>query len=102
LLVLGGLLVPGELSLIDNVDDVGSAGSGPQRNGYTAAGPASPALGADGSLSTRGAPAGTIALTFDDGPDPVWTLQVLVALRRHGTLFVIGSQVNGDPGRCGA
>ena len=31
-------------------------------------------------------------LTFDDGPDPVWTLQVLDALRRagvHATFFVI-------------
>jgi cellulose synthase/poly-beta-1,6-N-acetylglucosamine synthase-like glycosyltransferase/peptidoglycan/xylan/chitin deacetylase (PgdA/CDA1 family) len=41
-------------------------------------------------------PAKTIALTFDDGPDPVWTPQVLDVLRRHqasATFFVIGSQV---------
>jgi peptidoglycan-N-acetylglucosamine deacetylase len=33
-----------------------------------------------------------VALTFDDGPDPVWTPQVLDALRRvgvHATFFVI-------------
>jgi peptidoglycan/xylan/chitin deacetylase (PgdA/CDA1 family) len=41
-------------------------------------------------------PARTLALTFDDGPDPRWTPQVLDVLRRHrvhGTFFVIGSRV---------
>ncbi|GIF01305.1 bi-functional transferase/deacetylase [Paractinoplanes rishiriensis] len=41
-------------------------------------------------------PARTIALTFDDGPDPQWTPRILEVLRRHrvhGTFFVIGSQV---------
>jgi peptidoglycan/xylan/chitin deacetylase (PgdA/CDA1 family) len=35
--------------------------------------------------------AGTICLTFDDGPNPVWTPRVLTALRRrgaHATFFV--------------
>jgi peptidoglycan-N-acetylglucosamine deacetylase len=34
---------------------------------------------------------GTIALTFDDGPDPVWTPRILTALERrgaHATFFV--------------
>jgi peptidoglycan/xylan/chitin deacetylase (PgdA/CDA1 family) len=34
---------------------------------------------------------GTVALTYDDGPDRVWTPRVLAALRRHGaraTFFV--------------
>jgi peptidoglycan-N-acetylglucosamine deacetylase len=34
---------------------------------------------------------GTVALTYDDGPDRVWTARVLAALRRHGaraTFFV--------------
>jgi cellulose synthase/poly-beta-1,6-N-acetylglucosamine synthase-like glycosyltransferase/peptidoglycan/xylan/chitin deacetylase (PgdA/CDA1 family) len=42
----------------------------------------------------------TIALTFDDGPDPTWTPQILAALRRHGapaTFFVVGSQVAKHP-----
>jgi cellulose synthase/poly-beta-1,6-N-acetylglucosamine synthase-like glycosyltransferase/peptidoglycan/xylan/chitin deacetylase (PgdA/CDA1 family) len=45
-------------------------------------------------------PARTIALTFDDGPDPRWTPEVLAVLRRHGvpaTFFVIGSQVARHP-----
>ncbi|MGC1211787.1 MAG: glycosyltransferase [Micromonospora sp.] len=49
-------------------------------------------------------PPKTIALTFDDGPDPVWTPRVLDVLRRHrtpATFFVIGSQVarHGDLAR---
>jgi cellulose synthase/poly-beta-1,6-N-acetylglucosamine synthase-like glycosyltransferase/peptidoglycan/xylan/chitin deacetylase (PgdA/CDA1 family) len=46
-------------------------------------------------------PARTIALTFDDGPDPNWTPQVLQVLGKHrvpATFFVIGSQVSRHPG----
>ncbi|WP_245657275.1 bifunctional polysaccharide deacetylase/glycosyltransferase family 2 protein [Herbidospora mongoliensis] len=38
----------------------------------------------------------TVALTFDDGPDPAWTPQVLDVLAEHGakaTFFVVGSRV---------
>jgi peptidoglycan-N-acetylglucosamine deacetylase len=41
----------------------------------------------------------TIALTFDDGPDPQWTPQVLGILRRHGavaTFCMVGEQVVGN------
>lgn len=40
-----------------------------------------------------GAPDKTIALTFDDGPDPVWTPRILEILKRHhvkATFFMIG------------
>jgi cellulose synthase/poly-beta-1,6-N-acetylglucosamine synthase-like glycosyltransferase/peptidoglycan/xylan/chitin deacetylase (PgdA/CDA1 family) len=46
-------------------------------------------------------PARTIALTFDDGPDPVWTPRILKVLTRHrvpATFFVIGAQVSRHPG----
>jgi cellulose synthase/poly-beta-1,6-N-acetylglucosamine synthase-like glycosyltransferase/peptidoglycan/xylan/chitin deacetylase (PgdA/CDA1 family) len=42
----------------------------------------------------------TIALTFDDGPDPVWTPRILDVLRRnhvHATFFVVGTQVVAHP-----
>lgn len=42
----------------------------------------------------------TIALTFDDGPDPQWTPQILDVLRKHGakaTFFVLGSEVARAP-----
>lgn len=41
-----------------------------------------------------------IALTFDDGPDPVWTPKVLEVLRRYNvkaTFFCIGDKVEKHP-----
>jgi peptidoglycan-N-acetylglucosamine deacetylase len=43
---------------------------------------------------------GTVALTFDDGPDPVWTPQVLALLARQqatATFFLLGRQVAAHP-----
>src|SRR6202035_3885948 len=42
----------------------------------------------------------TIALTFDDGPDPKWTPQILDILRRHNahaTFFAIGAHIAENP-----
>jgi cellulose synthase/poly-beta-1,6-N-acetylglucosamine synthase-like glycosyltransferase/peptidoglycan/xylan/chitin deacetylase (PgdA/CDA1 family) len=47
------------------------------------------------------ATAKTIALTFDDGPDPTWTPQILDVLKRHhahATFFVIGAHAAANPG----
>lgn len=47
-------------------------------------------------VRSYGMPPRTIALTFDDGPDPTWTPQLLQVLRRyrvHATFFVVGSRV---------
>ena len=44
--------------------------------------------------------AGTVALTFDDGPDPRWTPRILDVLRQYharATFFVIGSQAAQHP-----
>ncbi len=46
-------------------------------------------------MSSRAAAAG-VALSFDDGPDPVWTPRVLAALAEagaHATFFVMGAAV---------
>jgi cellulose synthase/poly-beta-1,6-N-acetylglucosamine synthase-like glycosyltransferase/peptidoglycan/xylan/chitin deacetylase (PgdA/CDA1 family) len=54
----------------------------------------------DGRVASHRMPERTIALTFDDGPDPAWTPRVLEVLRRHhvpATFFVIGSQVSRHP-----
>ncbi|WP_433370822.1 bifunctional polysaccharide deacetylase/glycosyltransferase family 2 protein [Actinoplanes sp. CA-142083] len=53
-----------------------------------------------GQESSSRMPDHTIALTFDDGPDPTWTPQILDVLREndaHGTFFVIGSEVARNP-----
>ncbi|WP_214317175.1 bifunctional polysaccharide deacetylase/glycosyltransferase family 2 protein [Nonomuraea sediminis] len=52
-----------------------------------------------GSQSAR-VPAKTVALTFDDGPDPVWTPKLLDVLKRHGakaTFFAVGARVAENP-----
>jgi cellulose synthase/poly-beta-1,6-N-acetylglucosamine synthase-like glycosyltransferase/peptidoglycan/xylan/chitin deacetylase (PgdA/CDA1 family) len=54
-----------------------------------------------GHLVPRAAlPAGQVALTFDDGPDPRWTPRIAAALRRlhvPATFFVVGSQAVRHP-----
>ncbi len=45
-------------------------------------------------------PSRTVALTFDDGPDPRWTPKILDVLARHrvpATFFVIGAEVARHP-----
>ncbi|CAL9675321.1 Undecaprenyl-phosphate 4-deoxy-4-formamido-L-arabinose transferase [Actinosynnema sp. ALI-1.44] len=53
-----------------------------------------PLIGTDGDeLVSRAVPDRTVVLTFDDGPDPRWTPQVLDVLRREdvkATFFVTG------------
>ncbi|QHC24716.1 polysaccharide deacetylase family protein [Streptomyces sp. GS7] len=101
--------------LLSPDDDVPPAGPGPQTRGRppaAAPGSAPPdtsrlrPLAGETSRSGPGASpphadvartvparAGQIALTFDDGPDPRYTPEILEALRRHGTratFFVVG------------
>ena len=48
-----------------------------------------------------GAAKKTIALTFDDGPDPEWTPQILDILKEKkvpGTFFLIGGNAEANPG----
>jgi len=54
----------------------------------------------NGDVRSMHVPAGQIALTFDDGPDPRWTPAILDVLDRHGvpaTFFVLGSQAVSHP-----
>ena len=53
-----------------------------------------------GGLASRHLPDRTVALTFDDGPDPRWTPQVLAVLaRKHvpATFFEVGSRAAQHP-----
>ncbi|MET9392602.1 bifunctional polysaccharide deacetylase/glycosyltransferase family 2 protein [Streptomyces sp. NPDC006624] len=54
-----------------------------------------------GQAATVSVPDRTIALTFDDGPDPTWTPQVLDILEKYdvpATFFLVGSMVSRHPG----
>ncbi len=54
-----------------------------------------------GQATTVSVPDKTIALTFDDGPNPTWTPQVLQILDKYdipATFFVVGSMVSRYPG----
>ncbi|MFI1356807.1 bifunctional polysaccharide deacetylase/glycosyltransferase family 2 protein [Streptomyces sp. NPDC020898] len=54
----------------------------------------------NGQAVTRSVPEKTIALTFDDGPNPTWTPQVLAILEEYdvpATFFVVGSMVSRYP-----
>lgn len=62
----------------------------------TTATPDFPMLSARGAASVRN----EVALTFDDGPSPVYTPRILAALKAagaHATFFVIGSHVEKHP-----
>lgn len=56
--------------------------------------------GSSHAVRTAGPGVRTVALTFDDGPDPKWTPKILDVLRRHhvhATFFVVGTQVAAHP-----
>jgi cellulose synthase/poly-beta-1,6-N-acetylglucosamine synthase-like glycosyltransferase/peptidoglycan/xylan/chitin deacetylase (PgdA/CDA1 family) len=107
LLLLGMLVIIAEMSLNGLIRHVGAEGSGPQPPAGRAPAPAEVAkagpvlsIASDGKVTSRGMPQRTVAITFDDGPDPRWTPQILDVLRRHhahATFFVIGSNVNENP-----
>ncbi len=53
-----------------------------------------------GRVTSTEVPRGTIVLTFDDGPDPKWTPEVLAVLKKHNvpaTFFVVGANVTRYP-----
>lgn len=54
----------------------------------------------DDTVRTVTPPDRTLALTFDDGPDPRWTPRILDVLREHGvhaTFFVVGTAAIDHP-----
>ncbi len=73
-------------------------GGGPAPGAVTGGGPVINATGARPDSSSM--PPGTVALTFDDGPDPAWTPKILAVLRRYrvrATFFVVGAHAAGYP-----
>ncbi|WP_157372230.1 bifunctional polysaccharide deacetylase/glycosyltransferase family 2 protein [Arthrobacter sp. Soil736] len=80
----------------DSVSESGAASTVP--NAVSQGGPVVDSRG--GTVRTVRPPDRTVALTFDDGPDPVWTPQILDVLRKHhvhATFFVVGSAAIDNP-----
>ncbi|MFD0744480.1 polysaccharide deacetylase family protein [Phytohabitans flavus] len=102
LVLLGGLCLNGYVSHVGaegDGPDLAADISGPAPDTVTGAGPVL-RIDPDGTVTSRAMPRRTIALTFDDGPDPQWTPRILDVLARHGahaTFFQVGSQVNAHP-----
>ena len=103
------VLLTGVLALDGLVhNEVGGEGSGgPHDPGSAAQVPASILHGGPVIDTRHGAEnsyrplPGRIALSFDDGPDPTWTPQILAVLARYhvpGTFFLVGGRVAQYPG----
>ncbi|HEY8717583.1 bifunctional polysaccharide deacetylase/glycosyltransferase family 2 protein, partial [Pengzhenrongella sp.] len=81
---------------------IGPASTAPARTRTPATVPGGgPIIFQDGKdLISRGLPDRTVALTFDDGPDPRWTPQILDVLAREhvpATFFVVGARADQNP-----
>jgi cellulose synthase/poly-beta-1,6-N-acetylglucosamine synthase-like glycosyltransferase/peptidoglycan/xylan/chitin deacetylase (PgdA/CDA1 family) len=97
LLIVINLLVLEAYANARFVPDQRGEEGGPQGAVPAAALTGGPMITKDGSYAL---PPLTVALTFDDGPDPRWTPQILDVLSRHhvpATFFVVGSQVARHP-----
>ena len=80
----------------DSVPVSGSAAGVPAS--VSSGGPVIDARG--GNVRTVAPQDRTLALTFDDGPDPVWTPQILDVLKKHkvqATFFMVGSAAVENP-----
>lgn len=95
------LVVQGYLHHLTRIGDDSAAPGGTARgvpSSVINGGPVIDARG--GSVRTVRPPDRTLALTFDDGPDPVWTPQILDVLKKHhvhATFFVVGSAAIDNP-----
>lgn len=106
LLLLGLVVLLGLLTLNGYASGVLGGSGRPQPPGETHSVPegvldGGPLIRMDEAKpQSRTIPAKTIALTFDDGPDPIWTPRILDLLAKHdakATFFVIGARVNEHP-----
>jgi len=95
------LVVQGYTHHFGGIGDDSVVATGPSLRVPQAVATGGPVIVANnGAVRTAGPKDRTVALTFDDGPDPRWTPQVLAVLRKHNahaTFFVVGTQVIAHP-----
>ena len=91
------LITNGLISSEIGVDATGAGPDGPDTGVPAVIANGGPVIDlTQGRTDSLAMPPKTVALTFDDGPDPTWTPQVLAELERYhvpGTFFVVGSRV---------
>jgi cellulose synthase/poly-beta-1,6-N-acetylglucosamine synthase-like glycosyltransferase/peptidoglycan/xylan/chitin deacetylase (PgdA/CDA1 family) len=94
------LLVQGYTQHLAGIGDDSLAVSGSAANVPSAVAHGGPVIDAQAGGRTAAPMDRTVALTFDDGPDPTWTPQILAVLRKHhvhATFFVVGTAVIAHP-----
>nr|WP_210001273.1 bifunctional polysaccharide deacetylase/glycosyltransferase family 2 protein [Paeniglutamicibacter kerguelensis] len=101
-LTLGlSLAVQGYMNHLAGIGDRPAPASNATGNVPAAVTEGRPVIDARGEGVRTAGPSGhTVALTFDDGPDPAWTPRILDVLREHGvhaTFFVTGSSAIKHP-----
>ena len=97
-----GLLIEGYTHGVLGENSADEPATGPHAAAAPSGGDGGPVIKVTGArpAELRHA-ARTIALTFDDGPDPTWTPQILAVLRRYrvpATFFVVGAHAASYPG----
>ena len=102
LTLAGTLLIQGYTQHMFGVgDDAAGSGQGPADRVPAAVAHGGPVIDTAVTPTRTARPKPhTIALTFDDGPDPRWTPRILAVLRRHhvhATFFVVGTEVAAHP-----
>lgn len=95
------LLVQGYTQHLAGIGDDSATASGSAAHVPSAVAHGGPVIDArTDRIRTATARERTIALTFDDGPDPTWTPRILGVLRKHhvhATFFIVGTQAIAHP-----
>lgn len=101
LIVLCGMLIIDGIVRAEVVSETGASEPGSTAQVPTSVSEGGPIINATGEETvTYEVPAKTIVLTFDDGPDPTWTEQILEVLDKYdvdATFFAVGANIAAYP-----
>ncbi|MGN8024851.1 bifunctional polysaccharide deacetylase/glycosyltransferase family 2 protein [Microbacterium sp. 22242] len=98
--LVAALTVQGYVHHLGDAGADGAVSPGPSGSVPAAISHGGPVVSTRGGTRTLSPRQGTVALTFDDGPDPRWTPEILKVLRdngAHATFFAIGEQTMAHP-----
>jgi len=101
MLVLGTLVAFALLNQTSATSSRTTRASSPQTSPATVKTSIRPSTSVTGPASPQPGAGRVVYLTFDDGPDPTWTPQVLAVLAKYGakaTFFELGDMIAAHPG----